>query len=58
MQDHRGNLSTNDEAAAFHWATDTDVAELADETYAVRVLDALHDEHPPAICQHDGAHLL
>ena len=22
------------------------------------ILDALHDEHPPAIRQHDGAHLL
>ena len=53
-----GDLATSDEAAAFRWAADTEIAELADEAYAVRVLDALHDEHPPAIRQHDGVHLL
>jgi hypothetical protein len=26
--------------------------------YAVRILDVLHDEHPPAIRQHDGVHVL
>jgi len=29
-----------------------------DETYAVRVLDALSDEHPTAVRYHDGVHLL
>jgi 8-oxo-dGTP diphosphatase len=53
-----GDLATTDEVAAFRWTTDADIAELADEAYAVRVLDALHDEHPPAIRQHDGVHLL
>jgi 8-oxo-dGTP diphosphatase len=38
--------------------TETDIAELADQAYAVRILDALHDEHPPVIRQHDGVHLL
>jgi len=53
-----GDLGTSDEAAAVRWVTGAEVAELADEAYAVRVLDALHDEHPPAIRQHDGVHLL
>ena len=53
-----GNLATSDETTAFRWATAADIAELADEAYAVRVLDALDDEHPPAIRQHDGVHLL
>jgi hypothetical protein len=34
------------------------VAELADEAYTVRVLDALDDDHLPAVRQHDGVHLL
>jgi 8-oxo-dGTP diphosphatase len=53
-----GELRTSDESAAFCWATETDVAELANQAYAVRILDALHDEHPPAVRQHDGEHLI
>jgi 8-oxo-dGTP diphosphatase len=53
-----GDLRASDETTAFRWANETDVGELADEAYAVRILDALHDEHPPAIRQHDGKHLL
>ena len=53
-----GDLTTTDEASAFRWATDTEVADLAEEAYAVRVLDALHDDHPPAVRHHDGVHLL
>ena len=53
-----GDLRVSDEAAAFRWAAEAEVAELADEAYAVRILDALHDEQPPAIRQHDGVHLL
>jgi 8-oxo-dGTP diphosphatase len=53
-----GHLQTNDESAAFRWTSAGDVADLADEAYAVRVLDALDDEHSPAIRQHDGVHLL
>jgi 8-oxo-dGTP diphosphatase len=53
-----GDLRASDETTAFRWATEADIAELADQAYAVRILDALHDEHPPAIRQHDGVHLL
>jgi 8-oxo-dGTP diphosphatase len=53
-----GHLQINDESAAFRWATAGDIADLADEAYAVRVLDALADEQSPAIRQHDGVHLL
>jgi 8-oxo-dGTP diphosphatase len=53
-----GRLATGDETTAFRWATRSDIAELADEAYAVRVLDALDDEHGPAIRQHDGLRLL
>jgi 8-oxo-dGTP diphosphatase len=53
-----GTLHTSDETTAFRWATRSDIAHLADEAYAIRVLDALDDEYPPAIRQHDGLHLL
>jgi 8-oxo-dGTP diphosphatase len=53
-----GDLRASDETTAFRWATEADVGELADQAYAVRVLDALDDQHPPAIRQHDGVHLL
>jgi 8-oxo-dGTP diphosphatase len=66
-----GDLATTDEVAAFRWATGADVAELADEAYAIRVLDALadeayadrvldalHDGHPTAVRHHDGVHLI
>jgi 8-oxo-dGTP diphosphatase len=32
--------------------------ELADEAYAIRVLDALHGDDTPAVREHDGKHLL
>jgi 8-oxo-dGTP diphosphatase len=66
-----GDLATTDEVTAFRWATGADVAELADEAYAIRVLDALADEayavrvldalhggHPTAVRHHDGVHLI
>jgi hypothetical protein len=53
-----GDLRASDETTAFRWATEADIADLADEAYAVRILDAFHDEHPPVIRQHDGVHLL
>jgi 8-oxo-dGTP diphosphatase len=52
-----GDLGPSDEAAAYRWATEAQVPELATEAYAVRVLDAMHDG-PPAVRQHDGMHLL
>jgi len=53
-----GDLRASDETTAFRWATETDIAELAEEAYAIRILDAMHDERSPAIRQHDGVHLL
>jgi 8-oxo-dGTP diphosphatase len=66
-----GDLAANDEVSAFRWARRADIAELADEAYAVRVLDALADEayadqvlhalngsHPTAVRHHDGVHLI
>ena len=53
-----GDLATTDEVASFRWATGADVAELADEAYAVRVLDALNGGEPAAVRHHDGVHLI
>ena len=52
-----GELTTNDEVSAFHWATPEEVSTMVNEAFAVRVLDALHDGHP-AIRQHDGVNVL
>jgi len=53
-----GNLTTTDEASAFRWASDSEITALAEEAYAVRVLDALHDDHTSVVRHHDGVHLL
>jgi len=53
-----GDLATTDEVAAFRWATRAEVPDLADEAYAVRVLDALDTDHPAAVRHHDGVHLI
>ncbi|HXZ66570.1 MAG TPA: NUDIX domain-containing protein [Streptosporangiaceae bacterium] len=54
-----GDLASNDEASAFMWASESDVAELLTEAYAIRVTDALKaDAPPPAIRQHDGQRLI
>jgi 8-oxo-dGTP diphosphatase len=52
-----GDLATNDEVSAFRWATAEEVTGLADEAYAVRVLDALGADHPAVVRHHDGVHL-
>lgn len=52
-----GELATNDEVSAFRWARPEEVISLADEAFAIRVLDALHDGRP-AVRQHDGIHVL
>jgi 8-oxo-dGTP diphosphatase len=44
-----GFLTVSDEVTAFRWASGTEIAELADEAFAVRVLDAIRQELPPAI---------
>lgn len=42
----------------FHWVTADEVKELASEAFAVRVLDAMQQDRPPAIRHHDGTRLL
>lgn len=53
-----GTPTTGDETCAVRWATRQQVAELADEAYAIRVLDALDAAPPPAVRAHDGVHLI
>jgi 8-oxo-dGTP diphosphatase len=56
-----GALGPSDEAADFRWADEPDIARLADEAHAVRLLDALDAlgaERRPAVRQHDGVRLL
>jgi 8-oxo-dGTP pyrophosphatase MutT (NUDIX family) len=53
-----GHLSTGDETSALRWATRDEVSELADEAYAIRVLDALDAASPPAVRAHDGVKLV
>ena len=53
-----GRLTTGDETRALRWATRDEVTVLADEAYAVRVLDALDAHSPPAIRAHDGVNLV
>ncbi|MGW3428242.1 NUDIX hydrolase [Streptomyces melanosporofaciens] len=53
-----GTPTTGAETRALHWATRDEVTELADEAYAIRVLDALDNTSPPAIRAHDGVRLI
>ena len=53
-----GHLAANDEVTAFHWAAAAEVAELADEAYAARVLDALRETADAAVRAHDGVRLM
>jgi hypothetical protein len=53
-----GTPMTGDETRALRWATREEVSELADEAYAIRVLDALDAMSPPAIRTHDGVKLV
>jgi len=43
---------------AFRWADETEIGELAEQAYAVRVLDGMHDDRPAAVRAHDGVRLL
>jgi len=52
-----GTLTTGDETRALHWATRGEVTDLADEVYAIRVLDAMDAASPPAVRAHDGVRL-
>jgi len=53
-----GALTTGDETRALRWATRDEVTDLADEAYAIRVLDALDAVSPPAVRAHDGVKLI
>ena len=53
-----GHLTTNDEVSGFQWATPEEIKAMADEAFAVRVLDALGDQAAPAVRQHDGVRLI
>ncbi|MEU5108769.1 NUDIX hydrolase [Streptomyces sp. NPDC021354] len=53
-----GTPTTGAETSALHWATRAEVIELADEAYAIRVLDALDNTTPPAVRAHDGVRLI
>ncbi|MFI0724009.1 NUDIX hydrolase [Streptomyces sp. NPDC021224] len=53
-----GDVSTGPETSAVRWATREEVSDLADEAYAVRVLDALDTVSPPVVRAHDGVKLV
>lgn len=52
-----GQLTINDEVSGFQWATPEEVMAMADEAFAVRVLDALAGQPTPAVRHHDGVHI-
>ncbi|MFJ2174469.1 NUDIX hydrolase [Streptomyces sp. NPDC087851] len=53
-----GQPTAGDETRALRWVTRDEVAELADEAYAIRVKDALDAVFPPAVRAHDGVKLV
>ncbi|MEU7368564.1 NUDIX domain-containing protein [Streptomyces hygroscopicus] len=53
-----GTPTTGAETRALRWATRDEVTQLADEAYAIRVLDALDNTPPPAVRAHDGVRLI
>lgn len=53
-----GQPTTGDETKALHWATREEVTQLANEAYAIRVLDALDATSPPPVRAHDGVKLV
>ncbi|MFJ1582091.1 NUDIX hydrolase [Streptomyces sp. NPDC088197] len=53
-----GEPSTGSETSALRWVSRSEVSELADEAYAIRVLDALDAMSPPAVRAHDGVKLV
>ena len=52
-----GELQPTEESAQVEWWTPAALEERMDETFAVRILDAI-DSHDTAIRLHDGARLL
>jgi 8-oxo-dGTP diphosphatase len=57
-REEAGNRRESDETSAFRWVTAAEVAELADEAFAIRVRDALAALPTVPIRQHDGASVL
>jgi ADP-ribose pyrophosphatase YjhB (NUDIX family) len=53
-----GSLRESDETSDFRWVTADEVAELADEAFAIRVQDALATRPTVPIRQHDGVDIL
>ncbi|MBY8882145.1 NUDIX hydrolase [Actinacidiphila acidipaludis] len=53
-----GKPTIGSETSALRWATREEVTDLADEAYAIRVLDALDAASPPAVRAHDGVKLV
>jgi 8-oxo-dGTP diphosphatase len=53
-----GRLTVASETSEARWANRDEVAALADEAYAIRVLDALDFATPPAVRAHDGVRLV
>ena len=53
-----GELALTDETMAYRWADEHAIRERAAEAYAIRVLDALQADRPPAVRHHDGTRLL
>ncbi|MFD7506043.1 NUDIX hydrolase [Streptomyces sp. NPDC059850] len=53
-----GTPTTGAETRALRWATRDEITELADEAYAIRVLDAIDNASPPAVRAHDGVRLI
>lgn len=53
-----GAPGVSPEACELRWVTRTEVTELADEAYAVRILDAIDATSPPAVRAHDGVRLV
>jgi 8-oxo-dGTP diphosphatase len=53
-----GRLTTASETAEVRWVSRAEVAALADQAYAIRVLDALDFAAPPAVRAHDGVRLI
>lgn len=52
-----GHLTLNDEVSGFQWATPEEVKAMADEAFAIRVVDALAEQPVPAVRHHDGVHV-
>jgi 8-oxo-dGTP diphosphatase len=52
-----GHLTQTDEVQAFKWVARDQVDSLADEAYAIRILDALREGNA-AVREHDGTRLI